>query len=610
MRVRRRIAILAIAISCACVPLGAQTTVIQTIDGATSQISIPPDGSGNALVFTQTVVAPPAGTPATQGVVGGVTFGGPPPVPARDQPGAMPKGTARIRGTVTAADTGRPVRRATVRLSAPGIRESRSTSTDQDGHYEFIELAAASYTISASRSGFVATSYKQPRPRSAGQPVVLGDRETRERVDISLFPAAVITGRIVDEFGEPVSDVMVSAQRQQFVNGARRPLPVGSPSSTNDIGEFRVHGLGPGAYYVLATPRTQAGPFDVNADRTGYAATYYPAAADPADAQRLTVASGQTVSDIVITLSQTRVARVSGTVFDAEGRPARNGTVMVSSTSRGFGLGPNGNAFVRPDGSFVVSGLSPGEYVLRSLPVGNFAGPTLPNVAIATVAVNGADISNVVLSPQPPVSLTGRLTGDPATLAQIKPSTTRLMAMPLSLGIAPPPPAPPQQVHDDLTFEVFAYPGEVAIRPGTLQGLAIRSVRLNSRDVTKGFTVDAGTPISDLEVELTALTARVTVGAVNSRSEPVSGFDVIVFPQEEADWGLQMPGHVASGRTDQDGTFRTPPLVAGSYYVAAADTLELGDSADPEILAELRTRAQRVTIRDGETANVQLKAER
>jgi len=133
---------------------------------------------------------------------------------------------------------------------------------------------------------------------------------------------------------------------------------------------------------------------------------------------------------------------------------------------------------------------------------------------------------------------------------------------------------------------------------------------MNGRDVTKGFTVDAGTPMSDLEVEVTALTARVTIGAANGRGEAVANFDVIVFPQDMANWSLSLQGRSASGRTDQDGRYQTPPLIAGDYYVAAADSLEPGDSADPEILAELRTRAQRVTIHDGETANVQLKTER
>lgn len=122
--------------------------------------------------------------------------------------------------------------------------------------------------------------YKQLRPGVAPPPFSVSDREVKERVDISLPPGGIITGRVVDEYGEPVSDVMVSAQRQQFINGASRPMTVGAPSSSNDIGEFRVYGLAPGDCYVSAAPRGQVNPFDSISDRAGYAQTFYPSAAD------------------------------------------------------------------------------------------------------------------------------------------------------------------------------------------------------------------------------------------------------------------------------------------------------------------------------------------
>jgi hypothetical protein len=49
-------------------------------------------------------------------------------------------------------------------------------------------------------------------------------------------------------------------------------------------------------------------------------------------------------------------------------------------------------------------------------------------------------------------------------------------------------------------------------------------------------------------------------------------------------------------------------LLPGAYYVVTSDALEPGDSNDPEILASLRARAQRVTLGEGETATVQLRS--
>src|SRR6185503_695487 len=78
-------------------------------------------------------IAVPQGTPVP----------GPPParpqIPARDN-SATPTGTARIRGRVISADTGTPLRRATVRVSAPEARVNRSVNTDADGRYELADL--------------------------------------------------------------------------------------------------------------------------------------------------------------------------------------------------------------------------------------------------------------------------------------------------------------------------------------------------------------------------------------------------------------------------------------------------------------------------------------
>src|SRR5688500_1297784 len=66
--------------------------------------------------------------------------------PPRD-PSSAASGTALIRGRVLAADTGEPLRRALVRASAPQLRESRATRTDETGLYEFTDLPAGRYTV-------------------------------------------------------------------------------------------------------------------------------------------------------------------------------------------------------------------------------------------------------------------------------------------------------------------------------------------------------------------------------------------------------------------------------------------------------------------------------
>src|SRR3954453_16675170 len=81
-----------------------------------------------------------------------------PPTPRASAPGLQPRdpaqqqhpatGTSRIRGRIVAADTGQAIRRAVVRISAPELRETRPTSTDPDGRYEFRDLPGGRYNVS------------------------------------------------------------------------------------------------------------------------------------------------------------------------------------------------------------------------------------------------------------------------------------------------------------------------------------------------------------------------------------------------------------------------------------------------------------------------------
>ena len=120
-------------------------------------------------------------------------------------------------------------------FSAGEIRENRVATTDDDGRYEFKEVKAGRYTINATKGSYISLSYGQTRPLEAGTPLEIKDGQTVERVDFSLPRGAVITGRIFDEFGEPLSDVIVAPMRYQFVQGKRTLVaarPRGRPPTT------------------------------------------------------------------------------------------------------------------------------------------------------------------------------------------------------------------------------------------------------------------------------------------------------------------------------------------------------------------------------------------
>ena len=171
-------------------------------------------------------------------------------------PRTFKTGTGRLRGRVLASDGTGPIRRAQVRISGSEVAP-KAALTDAEGRFEFRELPAGRFTLQASKSGFVSVQYGQTRPFESGKPIELADKQSLDNADISMPRGSVIAGRIVDEFGDAIPDVSVTAMRQTWQNGRRRLVPSpGRVAQTNDLGHFRIYGLPPGDYYVSATLRS------------------------------------------------------------------------------------------------------------------------------------------------------------------------------------------------------------------------------------------------------------------------------------------------------------------------------------------------------------------
>jgi hypothetical protein len=173
--------------------------------------------------------------------------------------------TGRVSGRVVAGDTGRPIKRARVFLSAAELPGGRGMLTDENGAFDFADLPAGRYTINASKSGYIQLSYGQRRPLQAGTPLQLLDGQLLKGVDFALPKGGVISGRVSDESGDFMPGVTVAVMRYQYQQGDRRLTPAGQ-AQTDDRGVYRVWGLNPGDYYVSAVARNE-GPVDAEFPR-------------------------------------------------------------------------------------------------------------------------------------------------------------------------------------------------------------------------------------------------------------------------------------------------------------------------------------------------------
>ena len=541
-----------------------------------------------------------------------------------DRPGAPPPrdtkpaiGRSTIRGRVLTADVGgQPVRRATVRVTAPELRVPRLVLTDADGRYEFSELPAGRYSVNASKTAFVSWSHGQTQPNIQARPLALADNQAADNIDIRLPRGAVITGRIFDEFGDPVPAARVTPMRQRFRQGERSFTLAGPTATTNDIGEYRIFGLTPGPYYVSVMP--QQGPFVAASaptaaalegpeSRNGYASTFYPGTADAAAAQKLTVGIAQTLNEINITLLPTRTATISGVAVDSQGNPM-GGFVQIMPRGGATGLSSLGNV-IRPDGTFSIPSVAPGTYVLRDTqPVSSASG--VPVVSLALVTVNGEDITGVIVAPIVPVSITGSVFFDDQAAAQsLTPSGVRVATLAATLGdagIGVGSGGNPMPVNDDFTFEMKTTPGQMGIR-AFAPGWQVSAIRVNGTEVTDSGLDVGGQGVSGVEIEMTNRLQEVSGAVTDADGKGVEEYVVLVFAQDRSRWVAAFNRYGATIRPGTDGRFKIATLPAGDYYAIALEHSDAIEGQDPEFLESLTRLASTVSLAPGDTRTLELK---
>ena len=159
-------------------------------------------------------------------------------------PPPLARGTAVIVGQVVDAATGKGISSAVVTLAG-----SRRAMTTSDGRFAFRAVPSGSHSLSAAKSGYIGGAYGMRRPDGATLPVVLADAERRGDIVIWMWRQGSISGSIVDEAGEPVVGIQVSAVRRTTVGGRRR-FAQGSVGTTDDRGMYRISRLAPGDYAV------------------------------------------------------------------------------------------------------------------------------------------------------------------------------------------------------------------------------------------------------------------------------------------------------------------------------------------------------------------------
>jgi hypothetical protein len=260
-----------------------------------------------------------------------------------------------------------------------------------------------------------------------------------------------------------------------------------------------------------------------------------------------------------------------------------------------------GNAPIRPDGTFTLAGVPPGDYTLRA-----WGGPAVADeTAIADVTVNGGDVTGVQLVAVKPSTLRGRVVFEPGDVKPPAPSVVRLFLLASMSAMSGGSGSP----KDDSTFEIKAGAGRAHIRAtvfGTGDWRLKRVLTADGIDVIDtGLDIPSSGTVDGLVVEMTSRHSEVSGTVADAAGTRIRDCVIVAFARDAQRWDTQTR-YFGMSRPDQDGVFKMR-VPAGDYYVAAFEEPDTPVSFnDPEILQQLRDRAIGFSIADGEKQKLEV----
>jgi 5-hydroxyisourate hydrolase-like protein (transthyretin family) len=176
---------------------------------------------------------------SSQVIFGGGRFATPQPQQNNDPPGSL-------SGHVVNAVTGEPVRGATINLvNYTGGGRFQSVTTDAAGTFAAANLTPGDYYVQVTHPGYQGIMGLS----NPSQMVTVASSQDSSGVTLRLMPGGTISGKVVDDGGEPAPGCGVWALGPgQGANPAR--LAQKGSASTNDKGEYRFDALIADRYVV------------------------------------------------------------------------------------------------------------------------------------------------------------------------------------------------------------------------------------------------------------------------------------------------------------------------------------------------------------------------
>jgi hypothetical protein len=522
------------------------------------------------------------------------------PLVALCQEPPNPPAKASLEGHVVNAVGGEPLRkvRLSLRMNVAGGSQQRQSGqvqvmfvsiaaqTDATGKFVFENVDPGDYQLTARRDGFATETLGALTEGKKREPVVLAPGDRKSGLVIKMTPHAVISGRVVDEDGDPIQGVPVSTMVYEYTSRGRE-LVEGRSTSTDDRGEYRMFDVPAGKYLLKFAHRgMRMGRPD---DAEYFAATYFPGVPEPANAAPLEIKAGQQLNGIGIALRKARLATIRGRVIAPPNVSVSVG--LMISTDRG--TSSTSNSIEDKEYRFMLPGLAPGPVYITA----NYMFNGQRFNAQLPVEVGSSDINGLELRPGPPLEIPGTVRIDGQ-------STEKVGLMQISAQV--PGRGASESVKDDGTFLLRGLSTDrYRIAVNRAPSLYIKSIQWGTSDITTellDLTVGLP-PRPELSIVLGADGAQIE-GAVMNDKEPAEGAVVTLIPTGNR----RAPQYFKNATVGSNGRFTLRAIAPGPYRVIAWDKVNVNAVIyDPDFLRPYETAGQSFILDPGEKKSVELK---
>jgi hypothetical protein len=530
----------------------------------------------------------------------------PPPVAAPVEEQAP--GT--IQGTVLSGATGQALRRAQVLLKPADSKGSALyQTTDESGAFAFPKVPPGRYIITAQRDDYLPLSaghigdYKMPPIFSVNSGQAISSFVYR------LTPSAVVSGKVKFDDAEPAANVAIQLYRSYYDRG-RHGYATAASTHTDDRGEYRVHGLEPGTYYLAALyqapPKPAGAQPEVRKDALGnplpelnYAVTFFPQVQRMSEAVPLKIAPGEEVGGIDIFLVLVHTVHVRGRVIGAAGAiGSPSVTLRMNDSDNTASVSAPMNVTIDKDQSFDIDGVTAGQYLL--LATGTADGVSL--TGRVAINIGDADVANADVLISPARLWTGKvhMNDDDSTL----PEGLTISLQPRRATAAP----VQAQVSENGEFSIPSVPGEtydLYVLNGP-EDSYLKSVRVaNSERLEEGLETSVDGSAPSLDVRLGSQGGQVVGRAVTADPKIVaSGATIALIPDPP---GGRVQSYQAT-HADEYGNFTLRGIAPGKYIVVAWLDSAPCEIYNPDDLAACQAQGSSLTIDEAEQKSVQLTA--